>query len=223
MKANFFCLCLAVAEAFFIKAACGDDLLVSGEAAGDGLNVVISAPGGFTNRVEIYACSNLLSGNWRVVTENLRPSSRNPAQWYTEVDDVGFFVVGNMDVDSDGDGLPDAREKYIYKTNPYMWDSDGDGVSDDEEMGRGTDPNDNQSRNAVVYANSDNGNAGYNGYAATYEGGTRGPKKTILDAITASISGDTIELSGTSGFTDTQLSGNGRDITLKANGTVTIH
>ncbi len=222
-KAKFFSLCLAVAGLFFINAARGDDLRVSGESASNGLNVVVSAPGGFTNRVEIYTCSNLVSANWRLAAENLRPSDGTPVKWHTEVDDVGFFVAGNMDVDSDGDGMPDAREKYIHKTDPQMWDSDSDGVSDGEEMERGTDPNEKQSRNAVVYANSDNGNAGYNGYAATYEGGTRGPKKTILDAITASISGDTIELSGTAGFTDTQLSGNGRNITLRANGKVTLH
>jgi len=61
-KANFFGLCLAVAGLFFIKATRGEDLLVSGEFTNNGLNVVVSAPGGFTNRVEIYACSNLASG-----------------------------------------------------------------------------------------------------------------------------------------------------------------
>ena len=44
-------------------------------------------------------------------------------------------------IDSDGDGLSDYEEIYIYKTDPYNQDSDGDGLSDYEEvMIFGTDP-----------------------------------------------------------------------------------
>jgi len=139
-NSKFLSLCFTVAGLFFVQAVCGDDLRVSGEFTNNGLNVVVSAPGGFTNRVEIYACSNLLSGNWRTAAENLRPSGGSPAQWYTEVDDVGFFVAGNMDVDSDGDGLPDAREKYIHKTSSDKWDSSGDWLSDGWKVAHGLNP-----------------------------------------------------------------------------------
>lgn len=37
-------------------------------------------------------------------------------------------------VDTDGDGLTDADEINIYKTNPYQADSDGDGLTDGEEV-----------------------------------------------------------------------------------------
>lgn len=44
-------------------------------------------------------------------------------------------------IDSDGDGLSDYDEIYIYGTNPYIIDTDGDGLSDyDEVMIFGTDP-----------------------------------------------------------------------------------
>lgn len=43
--------------------------------------------------------------------------------------------------DTDGDGLSDWEEIYIYKTSPYLADSDSDGISDKEEIERGTDPN----------------------------------------------------------------------------------
>jgi hypothetical protein len=35
-----------------------------------------------------------------------------------------------MDIDGDGDGLPNARELYVYKTGTNTADSDGDGYSD---------------------------------------------------------------------------------------------
>jgi hypothetical protein len=44
------------------------------------------------------------------------------------------------DVDTDGDGLSDAEEEYIYGTDPNMEDTDLGGVSDFEEVVRGSDP-----------------------------------------------------------------------------------
>ncbi len=43
--------------------------------------------------------------------------------------------------DSDGDGLTDYQEIYIYKSNAYSADSDGDGEDDGVEIAQGTDPN----------------------------------------------------------------------------------
>jgi len=45
------------------------------------------------------------------------------------------------DKDSDGDGLSDYEEVYIYNTNPLNSDTDGDKLSDYEEINiYGTDP-----------------------------------------------------------------------------------
>lgn len=46
-----------------------------------------------------------------------------------------------QEIDSDGDGLSDYDEIYIYNTSPYLEDSDGDGISDYDEVMQGTDPN----------------------------------------------------------------------------------
>src|SRR5258708_2817826 len=43
--------------------------------------------------------------------------------------------------DTDGDGLSDYDEVYVYHTSPYLKDSDSDGIDDKTELKRGTDPN----------------------------------------------------------------------------------
>jgi hypothetical protein len=43
--------------------------------------------------------------------------------------------------DTDGDGLSDYDEEYIYGTSPYLKDSDSDDIPDKSEIEKGTDPN----------------------------------------------------------------------------------
>jgi len=43
--------------------------------------------------------------------------------------------------DTDGDGLTDYDETYVYKTSAYLKDSDSDGVDDRAEVTQGGDPN----------------------------------------------------------------------------------
>jgi len=43
--------------------------------------------------------------------------------------------------DTDGDGLSDYDEIYVYHTSPYIKDSDSDGIPDGVEVANGTDPN----------------------------------------------------------------------------------
>ena len=42
--------------------------------------------------------------------------------------------------DTDGDGVRDGHEMFLYGTDNQRWDSDGDGISDGEEIARGLSP-----------------------------------------------------------------------------------
>jgi hypothetical protein len=50
-----------------------------------------------------------------------------------------FLILGNP-IDSDGDGLTNAYELLVSKTNPFNPDTDGDGISDSDEVLNHTDP-----------------------------------------------------------------------------------
>ena len=51
-----------------------------------------------------------------------------------------FYSVSDAALDADGDGISDALETFVYKTNPHLSDSDGDGIPDGCEIAWGTNP-----------------------------------------------------------------------------------
>lgn len=50
-------------------------------------------------------------------------------------------LMGMKEKDTDGDGLNDFDESYLYGTSAYLADSDSDGFNDKQEIESGNDPN----------------------------------------------------------------------------------
>ena len=125
------------------------------ERISNSIRVTLAYPAGFTNRLDIFTCGNLIP-SWYALggTTNINPATN----WVEWTDTAGawtnftprFYAAGNADLDSDTDGLTDAREFYMYHTCPTNPDSDGDGLPDYQEvMVLHTDPN-NPDTNAPI-------------------------------------------------------------------------
>ncbi|MFA5629781.1 MAG: thrombospondin type 3 repeat-containing protein [Dehalococcoidales bacterium] len=96
----------------------------------------VHASTGYEKQIEIYSRFSLTNGDWAYSANRVANlTSNNPAAVVVDLSGTqGFFLAGDAEMDSDGDGIPDAREIYIHGTNRYLADSDGDGISDYDEI-----------------------------------------------------------------------------------------
>lgn len=122
--------------------------LVAIERATNGMKLTLAYPDGFTNHVDFFTCPELVGFWWDLATDATNvSSSTNFITWVDTnafTQGVRFYNAGNADLDSDGDGIADAREKLMYHTNSSTNDTDGDGLHDDYEIFTShTDPNNN--------------------------------------------------------------------------------
>jgi len=82
-------------------------------------------------------------------------------------------MLAKQKKDTDGDGLTDFDEEYIYRTSPYLEDSDSDGFLDKQEIDSGNDPNCPAGKNCglpEVMAVGETGGVGAAGGAGTVTG-----------------------------------------------------
>jgi len=70
--------------------------------------------------------------------------TNNPSNQSAFSDDPNSYTQAQLDqmkkTDTDGDGLSDYEETFIYGTSPFLEDTDGDGTLDGVEVKNGTNP-----------------------------------------------------------------------------------
>ncbi|MDZ4199298.1 MAG: hypothetical protein U1E27_08440, partial [Kiritimatiellia bacterium] len=109
-----------------------ENLYFSGiRAVSGGYALDIAWPEGFTNRLDIYRATDLMDRDWRRVASLLETDGLDSLSWThaNPVPSVGFYAAGNADLDSDQDGLSDAFEIFVLKTDPEDPDSFGVRIS----------------------------------------------------------------------------------------------
>ncbi len=106
----------------------------------------------FTNKPEqtqialgVVALLALIFGFWQIKTSLSLPldipGENIPLEFNKQNLDLGQDIAQLQQKDSDGDGLSDYDELYVYGTSPYLADTDSDSVDDKTEIEQGTDPN----------------------------------------------------------------------------------
>jgi hypothetical protein len=130
-------------------------MIIAVSAVSNNVVLTIGYPDTFTNRLEIF---NFDSGDapgheqlagtnsfWNLLATNIAVSGTSVTWTNTSLPTSlyrRFYVAGNADIDSDSDGLANAREIYLYHTSTSTNDTDGDGWTDyNEVLERHTDPN----------------------------------------------------------------------------------
>ena len=86
---------------------------------------------GTNSPADIFMRTNLAGTNAWAWLE--RGPSCSTYQYTNQPPAECYYILGTM-LDSDGDGITDAFEKLVSKTNPQSRDSDGDGIEDGDEL-----------------------------------------------------------------------------------------
>jgi len=106
------------------------------------VEVGVYFPVNYTNAVDVFVSTSLVDWDWSLFT-NVSSVGISEFTWIDEAASNApshFWVAARSDIDTDGDGLSDSVEIYLYSTDPGNTDTDGDGISDFDEIQNGTNP-----------------------------------------------------------------------------------
>lgn len=145
------------------------------------------------------------AGGWALAAADIELQGMEIVDWTDGAlgDAPGrYYMVARADVDTDGDGLPDARETYIHGTDPGNADTDGDGIPDGVEVAQSTDPTvpdevlqAGPAGNSVIWVDAVLGDDGFNGLSSE-PSASAGPKRTIAAAVALAGLADSIVIKG---------------------------
>jgi hypothetical protein len=118
------------------------------ERVTNGIRLTVAYPDDFTNQLDVFNSADLIPFWWDLSATTNVSASTNWIEWtdatVTNTNAaVRFYAAGNADLDTDNDGLANAREMLMYHTSTNSTDTDGDGIGDyTEVITNHTDPND---------------------------------------------------------------------------------
>lgn len=121
-------------------------------------SLYVHVPTNSVTNLDVFAKSNLLSqDDWLLLISSMSVNEQGILSFTNVISTVTnrFYLAVNADSDTDGDGIPDGRERFVYHTSPTSADTDGDGLPDGWELQYGLDPLDNDSTNSVNGADGD--------------------------------------------------------------------
>jgi len=90
----------------------------------NGLSMSITYTNGFTNRLDIFTCNDIMPEIWSIAVRELPTAGTNLVTWVDSNSWVGsglpvrFYAAADATTDADGDGYPDGRELMVYQTDP---------------------------------------------------------------------------------------------------------